>query len=304
MKLGVDFLGIHMKSPVIAASGTFGFGLEYEEYMDLNRIGAISCKGLSLSPWAGNEGVRIAETSSGILNCIGLENPGVEYFKINYLPRLKRYDVPIICNVVGKDIEEYGKVAKALSVDGVHALEINISCPNVKHGGISFGTDPKMAYEVTRVVKQNTNLPVIMKLSPNVTDIVSIAKAVEEAGADAISLINTLMGLAIDAKTRRPVLGNITGGLSGPAIKPIALYLVWKVCQVVHVPVCGLGGIMTGKDVAEFMIAGACTVQVGTASIASPDAIPRITRELGVWCDENHVEDINDIIGTLQISVL
>ena len=301
MKLGVDFLGIHMKSPVIAASGTFGFGLEYEEYMDLNRVGAISCKGLSLSPWAGNEGVRIAETSSGILNCIGLENPGVEYFKINYLPRLKRYDVPIICNVVGKDIEEYGKVAKALSVDGVHALEINISCPNVKHGGISFGTDPKMAYEVTRVVKQNTNLPVIMKLSPNVTDIVSIAKAVEEAGADAISLINTLMGLAIDAKTRKPVLGNVTGGLSGPAIKPIALYLVWKVCQVVHVPVCGLGGIMTGKDVAEFMIAGACTVQVGTASIASPDAIPRITRELGVWCDENHVEDINDIIGTLQI---
>ena len=301
MKLDVDFLGIHMKSPVIAASGTFGFGLEYEEYMDLNRVGAISCKGLSLSPWAGNEGVRIAETSSGILNCIGLENPGVEYFKINYLPRLKRYDVPIICNVVGKDIEEYGKVAKALSVDGVHALEINISCPNVKHGGISFGTDPKMAYEVTKAVKQNTNLPVIMKLSPNVTDIVSIAKAVEEAGADAISLINTLMGLAIDAKTRRPVLGNITGGLSGPAIKPIALYLVWKVCQVVHVPVCGLGGIMTGKDVAEFMIAGACTVQVGTASIASPDAIPRITRELGVWCDENHVEDINDIIGTLQI---
>lgn len=301
MKLGVNFLGIHMKSPVIAASGTFGFGLEYEEYMDLNRVGAISCKGLSLSPWAGNEGVRIAETSSGILNCIGLENPGVEYFKINYLPRLKRYDVPIICNVVGKDIEEYGKVAKALSVDGVHALEINISCPNVKHGGISFGTDPKMAYEVTRVVKQNTNLPVIMKLSPNVTDIVSIAKAVEEAGADAISLINTLMGLAIDAKTRKPVLGNVTGGLSGPAIKPIALYLVWKVCQVVHVPVCGLGGIMTGKDVAEFMIAGACTVQVGTASIASPDAIPRITRELGVWCDENHVEDINDIIGTLQI---
>ena len=301
MKLDVDFLGIHMKSPVIAASGTFGFGLEYEEYMDLNRVGAISCKGLSLNPWAGNEGVRIAETSSGILNCIGLENPGVEYFKINYLPRLKRYDVPVICNVVGKDIEEYGKVAKALSVDGVHALEINISCPNVKHGGISFGTDPKMAYEVTRVVKQNTNLPVIMKLSPNVTDIVSIAKAVEEAGADAISLINTLMGLAIDAKTRRPVLGNITGGLSGPAIKPIALYLVWKVCQTVHVPVCGLGGIMTGKDVAEFMIAGACTVQVGTASIASPDAIPRITRELGVWCDENHVEDINDIIGTLQI---
>ncbi len=301
MKLDVDFLGIHMKSPVIAASGTFGFGLEYEEYMDLNRVGAISCKGLSLSPWAGNEGVRIAETSSGILNCIGLENPGVEYFKINYLPRLKRYDVPIICNVVGKDIEEYGKVAKALSVDGVHALEINISCPNVKHGGISFGTDPKMAYEVTRVVKQNTNLPVIMKLSPNVTDIVSIAKAVEEAGADAMSLINTLMGLAIDAKTRRPVLGNITGGLSGPAIKPIALCLVWKVCQAVHVPVCGLGGIMTGKDVAEFMIAGACTVQVGTASIASPDAIPRITRELGVWCDENHVEDINDIIGTLQI---
>lgn len=301
MNLGVNFLGIHMKSPLIAASGTFGFGLEYEEYMDLDSIGAISCKGLSLNPWEGNTGVRIAETPSGILNCIGLENPGVDYFKINYLPRLKKYEVPVICNVVGKDIEEYGKVAKALSVEGVDALEINISCPNVKQGGISFGTDIKMAYEVTREVKRNTNLPVIMKLSPNVTDIVLIAEAVEEAGADAVSLINTLMGMAIDAGTRKPVLGNITGGLSGPAIKPIALCMVSKVCRAVHIPVCGLGGIMTGEDVAEFMIAGASAVQVGTASIVSPDAIPRITRELDDWCRKNHVENINDIIGTLQV---
>ncbi len=301
MNLGVEFLGIKMKSPVIAASGTFGFGLEYKDYMDLNQIGAISCKGLALTPWEGNEGVRIAETPSGMLNCIGLENPGVDYFKKQYLPELKKYDVPVICNIVGKDIQEYGMVAEALSVDGVDALEVNISCPNVKNGGISFGTDAEVAAEVTRTVKKNTDLPIIMKLSPNVTDIVSIAKAVEDAGADGVSLVNTLVGLAIDAEKRKPVLGNITGGLSGPAIKPIALYLVWKVSQVLHIPICGIGGIMTGKDVAEFMIAGADTVQVGTASIISPDAIPNITKELRIWCENNGVEDVNDLVKTLQI---
>ena len=299
--LNLNFLGIRMKTPIIAASGTFGFGVEYKDYMDLSQIGAISCKGIAITPWDGNEGVRIAETSSGILNCIGLENPGTNVFKKRYLPELKKYDVPVICNIVGKNPEEYGMVAKALSVEGVDAFEVNISCPNVKCGGIAFGSDPHMAAEVTRAVKRNTDLPVIMKLSPNVTDIVSIARAVEDAGADAVSLINTLLGLAIDVKTRRPILGNVTGGLSGPAIKPVALRMVWQVAHAVHIPVCGMGGIMTGTDAVEFMMAGADTVQVGTASLASPYAIPKITDELRMWCEKNNISDVNSIVDTLQV---
>lgn len=299
MNLSVDFLGIHMKSPVIAASGTFGFGLEYKDYLDLNEVGAISLKGLAPEPWSGNQGVRVAETPSGMLNCIGLENPGVAYFKEHYLPALREYDVPLIANIVGHTEDEYAAVAEALTVPGIAAFEMNISCPNVKQGSLAFGTDPDMAARVTRLVKEATDLPVMVKLSPNVTDIVSIAKAVEEAGADAISLINTLMGIAIDLRTRRPILGNITGGLSGPAVKPVALRMVWQVARAVKIPVCGLGGIMTGKDAAEFLVAGASTVQVGTATIASPDAIPRITRELAAWCEENHVENVSDLTGTL-----
>ena len=207
----------------------------------------------------------------------------------------------MICNIVGKNPEEYGMVAKALSVEGVDAFEVNISCPNVKCGGIAFGSDPHMAAEVTRAVKRNTDLPVIMKLSPNVTDIVSIARAVENAGADAVSLINTLLGLAIDVKTRRPILGNVTGGLSGPAIKPVALRMVWQVAHAVHIPVCGMGGIMTGTDAVEFMMAGADTVQVGTASLASPYAIPKITDELRMWCEKNNISDVNSIVDTLQV---
>lgn len=299
--LGINFLGMKMKSPIIAASGTFGFGVEYKDYMDLSQVGAIACKGLAITPWAGNDGVRIAETPSGMLNCIGLENPGADVFKEVYLPELRRYDVPVICNIVGKDQEEYGKVAKALSVDGVSAFEVNISCPNVKCGGISFGSDPLVAAEVTREIKRNTDLPVIMKLSPNVTDIVEIARAVEAAGADAISLINTLLGMAIDIKTRRPVLGNVTGGLSGPAVKPVALRMVWQVAQAVHIPVCGMGGIMTGTDVVEFLMAGADAVQVGTASLVSPNAIPRITEELYTWCSKNNVADVSELVGSLQV---
>lgn len=299
MNLSVDFLGIHMKSPVIAASGTFGFGLEYKDYLDLDEVGAISLKGLAPEPWSGNQGVRVAETPSGMLNCIGLENPGVAYFKEHYLPALREYDVPLIANIVGHTEDEYAAVAEALTVPGIAAFEMNISCPNVKQGSLAFGTDPDMAARVTRLVKEATDLPVMVKLSPNVTDIVSIAKAVEEAGADAISLINTLMGIAIDLRTRRPILGNITGGLSGPAVKPVALRMVWQVARAVKIPVCGLGGIMTGKDAAEFLVAGASTVQVGTATIASPDAIPRITRELASWCEENHVENVSDLTGTL-----
>ena len=299
MNLETKFLGISMKNPVIAASGTFGFGLEYADGMKLSDLGAISLKGLSATPWSGNAGVRIAETPSGILNCIGLENPGVSYFKKEILPRLLQEDVPLIANVVGKTIEEYGEVAEALTDCGISALEVNISCPNVKNGSLAFGTHPETAAEVTRIVKAHTNLPVMMKLSPNVTDIVSIAKACEEAGADAVSLINTLMGMAIDAKTRRPILGNITGGLSGPCVKPVALRMVWQVARAVKIPVCGLGGIMTGMDAAEFLIAGASAVQVGTATLASPDAMPRIIRELSDWGDENKVANVSDLVGTL-----
>ncbi len=299
MNLETKFLGIPMKNPIMAASGTFGFGLEYADTVDLSSLGAIVLKGLSSTPWQGNAGVRIAETPSGILNCIGLENPGVSAFKKDILPKLSAYDVPLIANVVGKTVEEYGEVAEALTDSRIAALEINISCPNVKSGSMAFGTHPETAAEVTRTVKAHTNLPVMVKLSPNVTDIVAIAKAVEEAGADAVSLINTLMGMAIDLKTRRPVLGNITGGLSGPCVKPVALRMVWQVARAVNIPVCGLGGIMTGIDAAEFLIAGASAVQVGTATLASPDALPRITRELADWGEKNQIENISDIVGTL-----
>ncbi len=299
MNLETKFLGIPMKNPIMAASGTFGFGLEYADTVDLSSLGAIVLKGLSSTPWQGNAGVRIAETPSGILNCIGLENPGVSAFKKDILPKLSAYDVPLIANVVGKTVEEYGEVAEALTDSRIAALEINISCPNVKSGSMAFGTHPETAAEVTRTVKAHTNLPVMVKLSPNVTDIVAIAKAVEEAGADAVSLINTLMGMAIDLKTRRPILGNITGGLSGPCVKPVALRMVWQVARAVNIPVCGLGGIMMGIDAAEFLIAGASAVQVGTATLASPDALPRITRELADWGEKNQIANISDIVGTL-----
>ncbi len=299
MNLETKFLGISLKNPIMAASGTFGFGIEYADTVDLSSLGAIVLKGLSATPWQGNAGVRIAETPSGILNCIGLENPGVSAFKEKILPKLSAYDVPLIANVVGKTVEEYGEVAEALTDRGIAALEVNISCPNVKSGSMAFGTHPETAAEVTRTVKAHTNLPVMVKLSPNVTDIVAIAKAVEAAGADAVSLINTLMGMAIDLKSRRPILGNKTGGLSGPCVKPVALRMVWQVARAVKIPVCGLGGIMTGEDAAEFLVAGASAVQVGTATLASPDAIPRITRELADWGAANKIENVSDLVGTL-----
>ena len=296
MNLAIDFLGMSMKNPIIAASGTFGFGLEYSRYLDLNKdVGAISLKGLACEPWAGNSGVRVAETPAGMLNCIGLENPGAEYFKKYFLPELRRYDVPLIANIVGHTEEEYGRVAEMLSVPGISALEMNISCPNVKNGSLAFGTHPETAAEVTRIVKEHTDLPVMVKLSPNVADIVSIAKAVEEAGADAISLINTLMGMAIDIEHRRPKLSIRTGGLSGPAVKPVAVRMVNDVAHAV----CGLGGIMPGEDAAEFLVAGASAVQVGTATLASPDAIPRIAGELAAWGDANGVASAAELTGTL-----
>lgn len=299
-RLTVNYLGIPMASPVIGASGTVGYGLELNDYIDMKKIGALSGKGLAPTPWKGNEGVRVAETTSGMLNCIGLENPGAPYFIEHYLPEVRKLPAVFIANMVGKSVEEYAECARMLTVPGISALEVNISCPNVKEGGAAFGTDPAQAAAVTRAVKDATTLPVIVKLSPNVTDIVSIAKAVEDAGADSISLINTLLGIAIDTRTRRPILGNITGGLSGPAIKPVALRMVWQTAKAVKIPVCGLGGIMTGEDAIEFMMAGASTVQVGTANLADPTAMERIVNEMDEWCDKNNVKDINEIVGTLK----
>ena len=298
--LTVNYLGIPMASPVIGASGTVGYGLELADYIDMKKIGALSGKGLAPTPWKGNEGVRVAETTSGMLNCIGLENPGAPWFIEHYLPEVRKLSTVFIANMVGKSVEEYAECARMLTVPGISALEVNISCPNVKEGGAAFGTDPAQAAAVTRAVKDATTLPVIVKLSPNVTDIVSIAKAVEDAGADSISLINTLLGIAIDTRTRRPILGNITGGLSGPAIKPVALRMVWQTAKAVKIPVCGLGGIMTGEDAIEFMMAGASTVQVGTANLADPTAMERIVNEMDKWCDKNNVKDINEIVGTLK----
>lgn len=299
--LATNFLGISMKNPIMGASGTFGFGLEISQYMDIHDVGAIIGKGLSPVPWPGNDGVRIAETPAGMLNSIGLENPGAPAFKKDILPRVKELGVPFIANMVGKTVDEYAECARLLSVPGIAALEVNISCPNVKEGGAAFGTDPGQAAAVTRAVKNATTLPVIVKLSPNVTDIVPVAQAVEAAGADAVSLINTLLGMAIDAETRTPVLGNKTGGLSGPAIKPVALRMVWQCAHAVHIPVVGLGGIMTGRDVAEFMIAGASCVEVGTANIQNPTAISRIAAEFNEWCDKNGVEDPQELVGSLRV---
>ena len=267
----VTIAGIKFKNPVMVASGTFGYGEEYSTYIDLNRLGAIVTKGLSIKPKLGNPTPRIIETASGMLNAIGLQNVGIEAFIKDKLPFVRQFDVPVIANFFGNTLEEYGEAARMLSGgDGVYALEVNISCPNVKEGGIVFGTDPKAAASVISLVRRSTKLPVIAKLSPNVTDITIMAKAVEEAGADAVSLINTLTGMAIDVKTRRPRLANITGGLSGPAIKPVAVRMVWQVANAIKLPVIGIGGIMTAEDALEFIIAGATAVQVGTANFINP----------------------------------
>lgn len=298
--LAVTVAGIHMKTPVIAASGTFGFGLEYKDFIDLNEIGAIAVKGLTLEARSGNQGRRIAETPSGMLNSIGLENPGVDAFLATILPQLKQYDVPVIANISGNTVEEYALMAKKLTVAGVAGLEVNISCPNVKNGCLAFGVDPESAALVTRAVKNNTSLPVIVKLSPNVTDIVTVAKAVEAAGADAVSLINTLLGMAIDIHSWRPVLGNVVGGLSGPAVKPVALRMVWQVAKAVTVPVIGMGGIMTAEDALEFMVAGAAAVSVGTASLVNPRAAADIAQGMQDYLQKKNLQHINDIVGKLQ----
>ena len=301
MNLAVKIGNLHLKNPVMGASGTFGFGREYADFLDVNEIGAIVTKGVTPLPRSGNPGVRIAETPSGMLNCIGLENPGVEVFINEILPEIKKYDTAVIVNISAGTVEEYAKMAYLLDVDGVDALEVNISCPNVKEGGIVFGTDPKAAAAVTHAVKTHTSKTVIVKLSPNVTDIVAMAKAVEEAGADAISMINTLTGMVIDINTRKPLLGNITGGLSGPAVKPIAVRMVWQVAKAVNIPIIGMGGITCAEDAVEFMLAGASAVAVGAYNFVEPSALKNIADGIGEYMKKHGVEDVNELVGGLKL---
>lgn len=301
-RLAVEFCGISMKNPIVAASGTFGFGLEYDGYLDLNtEVGAISVKGLTPTARPGNAGVRIAETPSGVLNCIGLENPGAEAFVVDILPSLAQYDVPIFANISGNTLEEYEFMAKTLTVEGVAALEVNISCPNVKCGGMAFGVQADSAAAVCKAVKSHTDLPVIMKLSPNVTDIVEIARAVEAAGADGVSMINTLLGMSVDLRTRKPLLGNIYGGLSGPAVKPVALRLTHQVAKAIDIPIMGGGGIMTGEDALEFMLVGADIVSVGTATMVDPRAIGIIAKEMSAYCEKEQIAHVQDIVGGIIV---
>ena len=301
-RMAVSIGGLRLKNPVMTASGTFGYGDEYAPYVDLNCLGAVVVKGLSLEPRAGNPPPRIMETPCGMLNAVGLQNIGVTAFIREKLPFLRDHDVAVVANIFGESVEEYAAVAELLGrAEGVHALEVNISCPNVKRGGVAFGTDPDMAAEVTRAVKAATGLPVIVKLTPNVTDIAGIAAAVEAAGADAVSLINTLTGMSVDIERRVPHLRNVTGGLSGPAIRPVALRMVWQVARRVSIPVIGLGGIMTARDALEFLIAGARAVQVGTAQFVQPCACEEVLSGIEAYLERHGIEDINDVIGSLKI---
>lgn len=291
-----------LKNPLIAASGTFGYGSEFDQFVDPGAFGAIAVKGLSLAPKAGNPMERICETPSGMLNAIGLENVGVEAFEADKMPYLRTLpDTKIIANFFGNTVDEYAACAERISrIDGVHALEMNISCPNVKAGGIAFGTDPVLAAEVVRAARGATRLPLIVKLSPNVTDIRKMALAVQDAGADIISLINTITGLAVDIERRRPVLANVTGGLSGPAIKPVALRMVWEVAGVVEVPVIGLGGIVSARDALEFLCVGARAVQIGTANFVSPQSVSGILAGMEEWLAAKGISSAADYTGTFQ----
>jgi dihydroorotate dehydrogenase (NAD+) catalytic subunit len=281
VNLAIELAGIKMKNPVMVASGTFGFGKEYAEYLDLNKLGAIITKSITLKPREGNPPPRIVETPGGMLNSIGLQNEGVKYFLENHLPFLSKFDTPTIVNIAGETVEEYGELAKMLSREPmVKGIEVNISCPNVRKGGMAFGVDPKLAAEVISTVRKATRQPVIAKLTPNVTDITLIAKAAVEAGADALSLINTLVGMSIDIETGRSRLGTVTGGLSGPAIRPIAVRMVYEVSRMIKVPIIGIGGIMNGRDAIEFFHAGASAVQVGTANFIDTAAPLQVIREI------------------------
>ena len=301
-RLHTNLLGIEMNTPVLTASGTFGFGEEFADFVDLSLLGGVMVKGTTLKPRRGNEGVRITETAggAGMLNCIGLENPGVDIFLSETLPRIEKYGMNVIVNISGSTVEEYGILAQKLDVLGVAALELNVSCPNVKEGGIVFGTDPAAATAVVKEAKAHTSKPVIIKLSPNVTDIVQMAKAVEAAGADAISLINTLMGMEIDIERRRPVLGNITGGLSGPCVKPVALRMVYQVSRAVNVPIIGMGGISCWQDAVQFFLAGADAIAVGTANFADPAVTMKICEGLDKYLESQGLKNIAELVDGLE----
>ena len=298
--LSVNVAGVQFKNPVIPASGCFGYGREYEQFYPLSKLGGISVKGTTRFERMGNEGSRVAETPSGMLNSVGLQNGGVEKFLSYELPNLKTKGTRIIANIAGSTVEESGELAAMLNGSGVDMIELNISCPNVKQGGAAFGTDCTIAGQVTKAVRDATDIPLMVKLSPNVTSITDIAKSVEANGADAVSLINTLLGMRIDIKTRRPVLKNNVGGLSGPAVFPVAVRMVWQVANAVKIPVVGMGGIASAEDAVEMMMAGASAVQVGAAIFADPFAPVKIIDGLEKWCDENGVERLSDIVGTVQ----
>jgi dihydroorotate dehydrogenase (NAD+) catalytic subunit len=301
VRLGVEIAGLRLKNPFIAASGTFGYGVEYEGLLDLSVLGGLVSKGLYLEPRDGCPTPRIAETPSGLLNAIGLQGVGVRPFARDVLPRLAGVDTAVIVNVCGDTVEEYAEVARILDAEArVDALEINISCPNVKKGGMAFGGDPRMTHEVVAAVRKATRLPVIPKLSPNVADITVFARAAEEAGADALSCINTLLGMAVDVETRRPKLAFGTGGLSGPAIRPIAVRMAWQASRAVGIPVIGIGGIATAEDALEFLIAGCRAVQIGTANFVDPGLYPRLIADLDAYLVRHGHADLDAVIGTLE----
>lgn len=298
--MAVEIAGIRMKNPVMVASGTFGYGPEYAEFVDLNRLGAIVVKGICMEPWQGNRPPRMVEVHGGLVNAIGLQGPGVSGFVAEHMPFLRDFDVPVIVNIWGRTLEEYGEVAAAFSdVEGVAGLELNISCPNIKEGGIAFGTDVDMAARVIGLARSKTTLPLIPKLSPNVPDVAQFARVAEAEGADAVSLINTLPAMVIDTETRRPVLSNVVGGLSGPGIKPVAIKQVWEAAQAVSIPVIGMGGITCARDAVEFMLAGASAVAVGTANFTHPTTSIDVIDGLQQYLTTQALDDVRDLTGAV-----
>ena len=297
-EMKVNIAGVEWKNPVTTGSGTFGFGREYSEYFDLSELGAVCLKALSAKPRLGNPSPRIAETTKGVLNSVGLQNPGAEAFIEKELPRLRKYDTKLIANLCGASVEDYTEVAQILD-DKVDMFELNISCPNVKEGGMAFGTNPKMVEEITQKVKAVSKVPLIVKLSPNVTDITEIARAAEAGGADAVSLINTLLGMKIDINTRRPILHNNMGGLSGPAVKPVAVRMVYQVRKAIKLPIIGMGGITSAEDAIEFMLAGANAIAVGTAGLVDPYAWVKVIKGIESYINKNNIADVNDIVGAV-----
>ena len=302
MNTKVNFAGIEMKNPVTVASGTFGYGREYADFFDLGKLGAIITKGTSLRPKSGNKPSRVCETPSGMLNSIGLQNPGVEYFANNDLPFLRKFDTKIIVNACGSSIDEYVELCKILNNLDIDGVELNLSCPNVKEGCMAFGNTYEGVKKVTSEVRKVLDKPLIVKLTPNVTDIAGIAKGVEDGGADAVSLINTLLAMKIDIYKRKPVLANNTGGLSGPAIRPVAVRMVYQVAQAVNIPIMGLGGIVSGEDAIEFMLAGATTVSIGAGNFIDPYTSVKVVEGIEEYMRKCHIEDINDIIGKVEMN--